>query len=264
LVQRVLSWLPSTDPLPYVWGAVGPNGYDCSGLTGEAFNRLTGRPSYRRAFTTSSDFTALGFRRGEGMFTLGLTPGEHVVGRLGTLPFEAQSSRTGIFVGSGATPVSRMAQQWFLPSIGPGGGDPPSGFDIKHPIQSMKNLIMAPLAKLSEIEGTPFGSLAAHMPRAVADAAVGKLTGALDGLPGFARGGLVSYDSGGWLPQGLSTVVNASGSPEPVLTPGQWDALAGAGGGPNVDVTVYNPVPETASESTTRIMRRLTYAGAGG
>ena len=264
LVQRVLSWLPSTDPLPYVWGAVGPNGYDCSGLTGEAFNRLTGRPSYRRAFTTSSDFTALGFRRGEGMFTLGLTPGEHVVGRLGTLPFEAQSSRTGIFVGSGATPVSRMAQQWFLPSIGPGGGDPPSGFDIKHPIQSMKNLIMAPLAKLSEIEGTPFGSLAAHMPRALADAAVGKLTSAFDGIPGFARGGLVSYDSGGWLPQGLSTVVNASGSPEPVLTPGQWDALAGAGGGPNVDVTVYNPVPETASESTTRIMRRLTYAGAGG
>jgi hypothetical protein len=262
LVQRVLSWLPTTDPLPYLWGAVGPDAYDCSGLTGEAFNRLTGRPSFRRAFTTSSDFTALGFRRGEGMFTLGLNPSEHVVGRLGALPFEAQSTATGIFVGNGATPVSSMAQQWFLPSIGPGGGDPPGGFDIRHPIASMKRLITAPLRRLSEIEGTPFGALAAHMPRAIADAAVGKLTGALDGLPGFARGGLVSYDQGGWLPQGLSTVVNASGSPEPILTPGQWNALAGTGGQQLVaNFNVTNPAPETLSETLTRGTRRLAAHG---
>ena len=33
------------------------------------------------------------------------------------------------------------------------------------------------------------------------------------------------YDSGGWLPPGLTTVLNATGKPEPVLTPDQWAKL---------------------------------------
>ncbi|MFG7940954.1 peptidoglycan DD-metalloendopeptidase family protein [Streptomyces cacaoi] len=35
------------------------------------------------------------------------------------------------------------------------------------------------------------------------------------------------YDSGGWLPTGLSTVYNGTGRPEPVLTGRQWDAITG-------------------------------------
>jgi len=34
-----------------------------------------------------------------------------------------------------------------------------------------------------------------------------------------------AYDSGGYLPPGVSTVVNNTGRPEPVLTPGQWAAI---------------------------------------
>ncbi|WP_432091834.1 phage tail tape measure protein [Streptomyces sp. NRRL F-5630] len=43
------------------------------------------------------------------------------------------------------------------------------------------------------------------------------------------------YDSGGWLMPGLSTVVNATGRPEPILTAGQWDAVQRGmtGGGPS-------------------------------
>lgn len=36
------------------------------------------------------------------------------------------------------------------------------------------------------------------------------------------------YDQGGWLPPGASIAVNATGKPEPVLTPGQWDDLSRA------------------------------------
>ncbi|WP_394436304.1 aggregation-promoting factor C-terminal-like domain-containing protein [Streptomyces sp. SGAir0957] len=38
------------------------------------------------------------------------------------------------------------------------------------------------------------------------------------------------YDSGGYLPEGLSMVYNGTGKPEPVLTNTQWDTLARSGG----------------------------------
>ncbi|MFB9776341.1 tape measure protein [Brevibacterium otitidis] len=48
------------------------------------------------------------------------------------------------------------------------------------------------------------------------------------------------YDSGGWLPPGLTTVLNATGKPEPVLTPDQWAKLgndqAGTRIGTKIDV----------------------------
>jgi phage-related protein len=51
----------------------------------------------------------------------------------------------------------------------------------------------------------------------------------------YADGGYVTkprlYDDGGMLPPGLSTVLNASGRPEPVLNGAQWDALLGRDGG---------------------------------
>jgi hypothetical protein len=39
------------------------------------------------------------------------------------------------------------------------------------------------------------------------------------------------YDTGGWLPPGLTTVMNATGRPEPILTGDQWDALLQTGSG---------------------------------
>lgn len=36
------------------------------------------------------------------------------------------------------------------------------------------------------------------------------------------------YDTGGWLPPGLHTVLNASNRPEPILTAAQWDELVAA------------------------------------
>src|SRR5690606_37778525 len=53
------------------------------------------------------------------------------------------------------------------------------------------------------------------------------------------------YDQGGWLPPGITTVLNATGRPEAVLTEAQLRAIAaGARGGDGSSVT-YNVYPRT-------------------
>ena len=57
-----------------------------------------------------------------------------------------------------------------------------------------------------------------------------------------------AYDDGGWLPQGISTVVNNTGRPEPVLNPQQWESMRSSAERPGISavVNVTNPVPEPA------------------
>ena len=51
------------------------------------------------------------------------------------------------------------------------------------------------------------------------------------------------YDSGGLLQPGLNLVANGTGRPEPVLTPGQWDAIRESKSGrtstPNINVVTH-------------------------
>jgi hypothetical protein len=51
------------------------------------------------------------------------------------------------------------------------------------------------------------------------------------GAPGPKADVPTLYDTGGWLPPGLTTVMNATGRPEPILTGEQWDQLLQTGGG---------------------------------
>lgn len=41
-VSAVVAWATSKVGLPYIWGGVGPNGYDCSGLTSQAYLNAAG------------------------------------------------------------------------------------------------------------------------------------------------------------------------------------------------------------------------------
>lgn len=49
---------------PYVYGGVGPNGYDCSGIGSAIYAAAEGLPQGTRYFTTESNFAALGFQPG--------------------------------------------------------------------------------------------------------------------------------------------------------------------------------------------------------
>lgn len=134
-VLGIQNWLRTeVDPKPYVWGAVGPNAYDCSGLVGEVIARLFHLKSFSRYFVTGgsedSFLRAHGFQSGFGgpnSLDIGMSA-THTMGRLAGLNFEAQSSDTGIFVGSGTSDINKFPSKYHLDlSTAALGGAAPTG-----------------------------------------------------------------------------------------------------------------------------------------
>lgn len=95
---------------PYVWGGVGPGGYDCSGFTSAITNVIQGRYPYSRRHTTHN-FGFLsgpdGFIRnysGPTSFYVGVTDAGvgHMAGTLAGVAVESSGSGNGVRVGGGA------------------------------------------------------------------------------------------------------------------------------------------------------------------
>jgi len=157
-VDRALAFARAQAGKPYVWGGVGPHGYDCSGLWSAIVNVIHGRYPYSRLFSTHS-FSSVG---GPGGFVrdlaspvrIGITHAGvgHMAGTIAGVNIESRGS-AGVVIGRAAR-----------------------GFN--------------------------------------------------DGL--FTHRYGMKFDSGGWLPTGISLVYNGTGRPEPVLTEAQWDAIAAA------------------------------------
>jgi hypothetical protein len=92
---------------PYVWGGVGPGGYDCSGFQSAIVNVIKGRNPYSRLFTTHGFTGAVGpagFMRGaKSGFQMGITHAGvgHMAGTLMGVNVESSGSR-GVRTGPGA------------------------------------------------------------------------------------------------------------------------------------------------------------------
>jgi tape measure domain-containing protein len=204
---QIRQWLPSVDPLPYVWGGVGPSGYDCSGLVGEVWARMTGHQSYRRNFTTSglrSNPGAYGLEHGPGMFSIGVNS-HHTAGNIAGQGFEARSRASGIIIGPRAAPVNSFPTVLHLASAG-GGGGPAGAYDplgviswLKARITNSTNtalndagigdgtvdeLVRAVVSKTATMPLDAAGK-ALSLPSKIAGQIIGK-------IPGFADGGVVS------------------------------------------------------------------------
>jgi len=131
-IDQGLALAASINGLPYIYGGVGPSGYDCSGAQSAVYAAFTGKPTGTRHFTTESDFEALGFQKGymPGAYNIGVSRGGG--GRLShmgaTLPngvnFEAGGANNGVAYGDGARGAAEFPLQWYLPL---GGGDPMGG-----------------------------------------------------------------------------------------------------------------------------------------
>jgi len=216
IIGKTQQWLRGTaDPLPYVFGSVGPNAYDCSGITGEVFARLTGRPSYRRYHVTSSNFEAQGWRPGRGTYTIGVGPG-HMAGNLAGLAFEAANSADGIFVGSGAQSVTAFPRQYYLPQIGDqfvGGGGGLSG-------PSLSSMVSA----LVDAAAGPFRSLLSGLGN---DLPARSVRGVFEKVPEGIKARTASFDQGGPLHPGFTLAYNGTGRTEQVSTADQAQQAGG-------------------------------------
>jgi TP901 family phage tail tape measure protein len=121
---------------PYVWGGVGPGGYDCSGFMSAITNFILGRKPYSRLFATGSFPTSM-FAPGMGNFSIGSVRGNpgHMAGTLNGTNVESRGG-DGVVVGAGARGARHpmFGSPYHLKGFAKGGavdGDPP--FDVLDP-----------------------------------------------------------------------------------------------------------------------------------
>lgn len=172
---------------PYIWGGVGPRGYDCSGAMSALLNVVQGLNPYHRRFATGS-FPSAGFVPGPGSFMIGSRRGApgHMAGTINGVNVESSGS-VGFHMGSGARGArDRMfSGVWHLKGYRGGGavsGDAP--FDLLSP--QGDNYLGNALRE----------RILSSMPSQI-------------------------FDAGGVLPTGLSVVNNKTGKPEALLPPDQ-------------------------------------------
>jgi len=191
----------------YLWAAVGPNNYDCSGLVGNLWAIATGHSLYHRYMSTGDMGPGRhGMVSGPGKyFTVYLGPG-HTAALVGGLHAEAYGGNgTPLAIGRIGERLSYYTSKLHLPGFAQGG-------------------------QISDAQlGSREARLMSFLRRGWPEPPKGNVS--LNELLKVNPGG--TYDSGGMLPPGYSTVYNGTGSPEPVLTAHQWQTIAelAAGGG---------------------------------
>lgn len=184
---------------PYIWGGVGPEGFDCSGLVSAVANVLRGESNPYRRLGTAATQPWSGFVPGlSSAFATGYNS-HHIALTLGGLNGEAQTFGVPVLVGPRAAGADsgQFTGRASLPTVGgqfvPGGGP---GAD---PHAMMVAAFADTLAKIDNVGQMWPGNRAASTGAGVARAGVTALTG-------FGENALNS----------LLTVPGAAGSPEVV------------------------------------------------
>jgi hypothetical protein len=146
-IAKALKWARSQAGKPYIWGGVGPRGYDCSGFMSAITNVAKGKSPYRRLFSTHSFGSKSGpggfVRNRSSGFRVGVTDAGvgHMAGTLGGVNVESRGSR-GVVVGSAARGANnglfsrryglKLAGGGILPWSFDNGGMLPEGLSMVH------------------------------------------------------------------------------------------------------------------------------------
>jgi hypothetical protein len=131
-VQKALKWARGQHGKPYIWGGVGPRGYDCSGFMSAITNVIKGRRPYSRLYSTHSFGASSGpggfVRNRKSGFMVGVTDAGvgHMAGTLGRVNVESRGSR-GVVVGSAARGYNNglFTRRYGLAKFDEGGVLPP-------------------------------------------------------------------------------------------------------------------------------------------
>lgn len=199
-LEEIKSFIRVADSRPYVFGAAGPEAWDCSGLAGAVYGLMLGLPNATsRRFFTTYDFAGkppAGFKPGQGgIYSVGVNPQTHMAGVYGGLKFEAANSRVGIKVGPSARDVSTFQKQFHVQLAGGGLVDD----------ELARQLGLA-------IGGDPSGIT-------------------VNGIPLHSG----TFDTGGVLPPGVTLAYNGTGGNEYINTAEQQRELVGAAAGAGGD-----------------------------
>jgi hypothetical protein len=245
-VTRASVFAMQQDGKPYVWGAVGPDGYDCSGLMSAITNVLRGEAPHRRVGTAASAPWP-GFVPGlSTAFAMGSSSG-HTAGTLGGVNVESTGTHVRYGKDAHGADDTQFPVHSSLPLAGgtfvPGGG---GGLD------------------LSALIGRP---VRRHVPddRADRDAvrrelhgrqAGGVATAATDAVKGSALAKISA----------LAAVSSVAGSPEVVAAVRAVAATFGWGSGPEWDAlsslisgeSSWDPAIKNASTSATGLFQKMT------
>lgn len=241
---------------PYVWGGVGPYGYDCSGFQSAIANVALGQYPYRRRFSTAS-FAGGG---GAGGFVPGLNsaygigvfqgnPG-HMAGTIGGMNVESGSGHGAMAGGAAHGATAPMFNQHFsLPMVGgqfidggPGGVPMVSWWSIIGSKVSslLHNLFGGSIPGI----GGAIGQAISRIPGLLIDKAIDALKKKLEALMTLAGSainttaqgmaanplsGMGTADRGAIIPPGASTLFNATGRPEPLTNLDVYERMKPAG-----------------------------------
>ncbi|MEV5420284.1 hypothetical protein [Streptomyces albogriseolus] len=139
-VARALRWAKAQAGKPYLWGGVGPRGYDCSGFMGAIENVIRGRDPYSRRWATgafSGRTAPPGWvKNGNSAFRVGITNAGvgHTAGTLGRVNVESRGG-DGVVVGSRARGYkSPLFTDWygFMPGTYDSGGMLQPGLNLAY------------------------------------------------------------------------------------------------------------------------------------
>jgi tape measure domain-containing protein len=220
VIGSMQKWALAQTGKRYLWSAVGPNNYDCSGLVGNLWAIATGNPLYRRYMSTADMGAGRhGMVSGPGRFTVYLSrAGGHTAADIAGLHAEAYGGNgTPNAIGRIGTRLSYYNEKLHLPGLATGGPIP--NVSAFHDQRARLNSFVQ--------RGWPEPPLGVNVPRGFSP---------LD-APWLDKTGL--YDGGGILPPGNTLARNNTGRNEYVLT---GEQLAGNGTNVIVNVTVQGNV----------------------
>ncbi|OLT24422.1 hypothetical protein BJF79_13855 [Actinomadura sp. CNU-125] len=201
-----MAWARTQVGKPYLWGGVGPAGYDCSGWTSAITNVIQRRNPHQRRHTTHS-FGASGgpdgFVRGlQSPFMVGVTDAGvgHMAGTLNGVPVESSGS-VGVRVGGGARGANHpmFTRQYGLRMAAGGAVTPAEARLAREALQPGASRREVDLAATLGLTGDPSSSVSPVRPR------------------------IPAYGSGGWVRgrPGRDTNLIAATRDEYVVSKGQ-------------------------------------------
>lgn len=161
-IFRALQFARAQAGKPYIWGGVGPAGYDCSGFQSAITNVLRGQYPYRRLGTTAT-MPWPGFIRGTGQYTTGWynggAGGGHTAGTLAGVNVEStgNSVRVGWPGARGAGDPMFSSRAYLGGPGGLGTGTGGSGLDMTVVKNALTTLVSLPGKMAEGLNGSGFG-----------------------------------------------------------------------------------------------------------